>query len=107
MAYTFDELKGKTVAELRQIADGIENEILEGHNAMHKDKLLPLLCKALGIETHAHHEVVGINKREIKAQIKALKGDRDTALAAHDHKQLKAVRRRIHRLKREIHKYTV
>jgi hypothetical protein len=36
-----------------------------------------------------------------------LKRRRDEALAAHDHAQLKDVRRRIHHLKRQIHKATV
>jgi hypothetical protein len=56
---------------------------------------------------HAHHEVVGIDKASIKSRIKELKDRRNSAIAAHDHAQLKAVRRRIHRLKRQIHKATV
>jgi hypothetical protein len=50
---------------------------------------------------------VGIDKASIKSRIKELKGRRTSAIAAHDHAQLKAVRRRIHRLKRQIHKATV
>jgi hypothetical protein len=61
----------------------------------------------LGIEMHEHHDVVGLNKAEIKAQIKELKGARDKALADHDHAELKIVRRKIHNLKRQIHKATV
>lgn len=107
MAYTHHELKGKTVAQLREIAKGIEHESLSGYSVMHKDHLVPALCKALGIEMHEHHEVVGLNKAAIKAQIKELKGKRDHALQTHDHAELKAARRRLHYLKRMIHKATV
>lgn len=104
MAYTLDELKKKTVAELRDIAAGLEHEALRGYTTMHKDHLLAALCQVLGIDMKEHHVVVGINKSEIKAQIRQLKKQRDAALAAHDHAQLKVIRRRIHRLKREIRK---
>ena len=52
-------------------------------------------------------EVVGVDKAGIKAKIRQLKTQRAAALAAHDHAQLKVVRRTIHRLKRRIHKATV
>lgn len=107
MAYTHHELKMKTVAQLREIAKGIDHEALSGHSVMHKDHLITALCKVLGIEMHEHHEVVGVNKAEIKAQIKELKTRRDKAIEAHDHGELKVVRRKIHNLKRRIHKATV
>jgi hypothetical protein len=50
---------------------------------------------------------VGIDKAAVKLRIKDLKQRRTSAIAGHDHAQLKAVRRRIHRLKRQIHKNTV
>jgi hypothetical protein len=107
MVYTHHELKIKTVAQLREIAKDIDHESLKGYSVMHKDHLIPALCKVLGIEMHEHHDVVGLNKAEIKAQIKELKGKRDKALADHDHAELKMVRRKIHNLKRQIHKATV
>ncbi len=107
MTHTFEELKLKTVAELREIAAGIEHEALSGYTQLNKQHLLAALCKALGIEMHAHHEVKGVDKAGIKARIKELKKRREDALAAHDHAQLKAVRRKIHHLKREIHRFTV
>jgi hypothetical protein len=51
--------------------------------------------------------VVGVDKSGIKAKIRELKTQRAAAIAAHDHAQLKVVRRTIHRLKRRIHKATV
>src|SRR5262245_24376205 len=107
MAHTFEELKKKTVAELREIAEGIDHEALKGHTQMHKSDLLKALCTALNIETHGHHEVAGLNKTEVKAKIREYKKKRDEALVGHDHVQLKAMRREIHRLKRMIHRATV
>ncbi|MDX6443023.1 MAG: hypothetical protein QOH71_97 [Blastocatellia bacterium] len=107
MAYTHTELKHKTLAELRDIAKDIEHEAVQGYTQLNKEHLIVAICKALGIELHAHHEVIGIDKASIKSRIKELKDRRTSAITAHDHKQLKAVRRRIHRLKRQIHKATV
>jgi DNA polymerase/3'-5' exonuclease PolX len=107
MAHTYEELKIKTVIELREIAAGIEHEALQGYTQLNKEHLLVALCKALNLEMHAHHEVRGLNKSEVKAQIRELKKKRDEALAAHDHTRLKDVRRQIHHLKRQIHRATV
>jgi hypothetical protein len=102
MAYTFEELKGKTVQELRDIAKGVEHEAVQGALQMNKDHLLPALCKALGIDMHEHHVVVGIDKPAIKAKMRELKKERDAALEAHDGTELKTLRRQIHRLNRQI-----
>jgi hypothetical protein len=106
MEYTFEQLKHKTVAELRDIAKGNEHEALQGYTQLNKDHLLVALSKALGIQ-HEHHDVVGVDKAAIKAQIREVKKKRDEALTAHDRAQLKVARRTIHRLKRRIHKATV
>jgi hypothetical protein len=107
MAHTFEELKKKTVADLRDIAKDIEHEALQGYTQLNKEHLLEALCKALNIDMHVHHKVVGVDKSSIKTQIKALKKKRDEAVAAHDHKQIKFVRRQLHHLKRKLHKATV
>ncbi|MCH8955765.1 hypothetical protein IIA28_10695 [candidate division KSB1 bacterium] len=107
MAHTFDELKHSTLAQLKEIAKEMDHEAVEGFTQMNKDHLLQALCKALGIEMHVHHEVVGIDKSSIKKQIKELKVERDKALEAHDHKQLKDVRRQIRKLKHKIRRATV
>ncbi|HEX6650791.1 MAG TPA: hypothetical protein VF075_14670 [Pyrinomonadaceae bacterium] len=106
MAYTFEELRHKTLAELRDIAKGDDKEIVQGYTQMNKEHLVVALAKALGIQ-HVHHDVIGIDKGSIKARIKQLKTQREAAISAHDHAQLKVVRRTIHRLKRQIHKATV
>ena len=48
------------------------------------------------------HVAVGIDKAGIKAKIKALKSDRGKAIEAQDPKELTKVRRKIHKLKREL-----
>ncbi len=107
MAHTYEELKRKTVAQLREIAKGIEHEAVQGYTQMNKDHLLVAICNALHLDLHEHHRAVGINKAEIKARIKAFKLKRDEAIASHDGKQLKSIRRTIHHLKRRLHKATV
>ena len=57
MEHTFEELKKKTVNDLREIAKGIEG--VTGYSQLNKEHLLETICKALHIEMHAHHEVVG------------------------------------------------
>src|SRR5438067_7418576 len=103
MAYTHQELKHKTLAELRDIAKDIDHEAVQGYTQLNKEHLVVAICKALNIDIHEHHDVVGIDKGAIKSRIKALKTKRDEALAAHDHAGLKKTRRGIHRLKRQSH----
>ncbi len=91
---TFEELKHMTVTGLREIAAGLPNEALKGHTQMNKDHLLKAICHALKIDMHAHHEVVGVNKVDIKAQIRELKKKRDELIEAGDHEGLHMVRRR-------------
>jgi len=107
MAYTHNELKHKTLAELRDIAKDIQHDAVQGYTQLNKDHLIVAICKALGIEMHEHHDVVGIDKAAIKSRIKALKTKRNEAITAHDRAALKKARRGIHRLKRQIHKATV
>src|SRR3974377_1002539 len=103
MAYTYDELKAKTVAELRDIAKTVEqHDAVQGYSQMNKDHLLPALCKALGLEAHAPHAASGIAKPGIKAKMRELKKKRDAALAAHDHEAVRSARRARHNLNRQI-----
>lgn len=106
MPYSYEQLKHKTLAELRDIAKDIQHDAVQGYTQLNKEHLIAALAKVLGIK-HEHHDVVGIDKSSIKARIRELKTQRAAALEAHDHTQLKVVRRTIHRLKRRIHKATV
>src|SRR5438445_12758620 len=98
MAYTYHELKEKTIQELRDIAKDVHHDAVQGYSQMNKEHLLPALCKALGIDAHEHVAVVGIDKPAIKAKMRALKKQRAAALEAHNHAELKSVRREIHAL---------
>ena len=102
MAFTYGELKGKTIQELRDIAKDIHHDAVQGFSQMNKEHLLPALCRALGIDIHEHHDVKGIDKAGIKAMMRELKHARDAAFEAHDSEHLKAVRRQLHRLNRQI-----
>jgi hypothetical protein len=104
MSHTFDELKHKTVVQLREIAkaEEVNHESLKGYTQLNKDHLITALCKALSIPMHAHHEARGIDKSAFKAKIRELKKQRDEAIAAHDHAKLKIVRRSIHAYKHRI-----
>ena len=101
--YTYETLKTKTVAQLREIAKDIHHEAVTGYSQLNKDHLLPALCQALGIEAHEHVHVVGdFDKSAVKARIRALKAERQAALEAHDYARLKAIRRQHHRLNRQV-----
>jgi DNA-binding IclR family transcriptional regulator len=102
MAYTYEQLKEKTVAELRDIAKDVHHDAVQGYSQMHKERLLPAICIALGIDMHEHHSVQGIDKAGIKAKVRALKAQRDAALEAHNAGQLKSLRRQMHRLNHQI-----
>ncbi len=107
MTHTFPELKGKPLAELREIAAGITHEAVQGYTQLNKDHLLVAICKALSIDMHAHHEIKGIDKAAFKARIQEWKKKRDAALAAHDRKALKTALDQIHQLKRSMRKAMV
>src|SRR4030095_8532356 len=92
MAHTYEELHKKTDEELGEIAKGLGADAVKAYSQLNKDHLLPALCKALGIEAHAHHEVKGLDKPGVKAQLRALKAKRGEALAAHDGDLLKQIR---------------
>jgi len=107
MSYTYEQLKDLTVAQLREIANGIEHEAVKGFSTMHKEKLLPALCHALGVEAHVHHHVVGIDKTKVKSEIRALKVKREEALKAKDRATYRQILRNIHDLKNKLRRATV
>jgi hypothetical protein len=105
MPHTYEELKSKTIEDLRNIAKGLDDEAVKGFSQMNKAHLLPALCKALGVDTFVHHHAEGIDKTEIKAKMKALKHQRTTALESHDHELLKSIRRHLHHYNRQIRQH--
>ena len=99
MAYTYEQFNSMTVGELRKIADGIDHEAVHGHATMHKEKLVPALCTALGIESHVHHQAKISGKSTLKLEIRSLKKKRSAALASKDYAQLRDIRRHIDDIK--------
>jgi len=95
-------LEKMKVDDLREMAK--EKTDLEGVTGLKKEDLVEALAAKLGIEKP--HKVIeaGLGKRKIKAEIRALKEHRNSAVEAHDAKELKRVRRRIHGLKRKLRK---
>jgi len=107
MAFTYHELKDKTIGQLRDIAKDLKHEAVQGYTQLNKDHLLVALCTALGIPLHEHHDAAGIDKAALKAKMRALKKEREAALTAGDGEKLKALRRSIHGLNRQIKKHLV
>ena len=50
MEYTVEQLKHKTVAELRDISKGIEHDAVKGYTQMNKEHLIRAISEALGIK---------------------------------------------------------
>jgi hypothetical protein len=102
VAYTYHELKEKTIGELRDIAKGVDDETVKGYSQMNKEHLLPALCTALGVDTIEHHTVVGIDKTSIKAKLRELKKQQAEALESGDDARVRALRRQRHTLNHQI-----
>ena len=96
MAHTYEDLRKKTLAELRDLAKDLKHDAVQGFSQMNKDHLLPALCTALGIDAHVHHTAHGEAKLAARSRLKELRRLRETALAAHDHQALRVIRREYH-----------
>ena len=48
---TYEQLRHKTLAELRDIAKGIEHEAVQGYTQMNKEHLIVALAKLLAFNT--------------------------------------------------------
>ena len=65
MELTYEQLRHKNLAELREMAKGIEHEAVQGYTQMNKEHLVVALAKALGItrasfgrrHRQEHHQV--------------------------------------------------
>ena len=101
-SYTYDQLKEMTVAKLREVAQPLrpEHEELEGYAPKHKEQLLPLLCKILGIPTH--HVARGEQKTSIKMHIHRLRARREEMLKAGKKDQIPHIYHQIHMLKHRL-----
>jgi hypothetical protein len=102
MPHTYEELKKKTVAELRDLAQNLQHEAVQGYTQMNKEHLLPALCQALGIDAHEHHAAVAAEKGAIKARMRAIKAACDDAQRAGDDRRLHQLRRQYHALNHSL-----
>ncbi len=96
MAYTYEELKTKNLAELRDIAKDIQHDAVQGFTQMNKEHLLPALCAALGVDAREHHAAHGEGKAAARARMQELKKQRTAAVEAGDGGALRAIRREYH-----------
>ena len=95
------DLERMTVVKLREEAQEKGLAAVSGKN---KAQLIEELAGALGIE-EPHEELADSaahSKVDLKRQLRELKSQRSKLIEAHDHKGLKEVRRKAHRLKRQI-----
>jgi hypothetical protein len=104
---TYEALKKKTVAELREIAKGLSHDAVQGYTQMNKEHLLPAICKAMGIDIAHHHVDTRFDKSAIKARMKTLRAERDTALDAHDVEKLRVLRNELHTLNHRLRAHMV
>lgn len=102
MAYTYEELKGKNITELREIAKGLNHDAVQGYTQLNKDHLLPAICKALGIDARAHHVAHGELKAKAKSRMKELRAKRQEAIQNKNHDALKSIRREYHHLNHQL-----
>ena len=102
MAHSYEELKGKTIAELRDIAKELTHEAVQGYTQMNKEHLLPALCTALDIDARAHHAAHGEVKLKARARMKELRAKRQQAIDTRDNAALKVIRREYHRLNHQL-----
>ena len=93
----FKEIQKMTAVKLREVLTEKFPDVT-GVSALKKEQLVVLLADKLGIDRHAHG-VVAVDRTAIKQQIRALKKERDAALAAHDGKKLHEIRHAIHKQK--------
>ena len=107
MEHTYKELKHKTVAQLREIAAGIEHEAVKGYTQLNKDHLIKAICEALNIDMFEHHVAKGLNKTGIKSKIRKLKKERDSAIEKQDYVELKNIRIQIKNFKKQLRKAAV
>ena len=96
MTHTYEDLKHKTIAELRDLAKATQHEAVQGYTQMNKERLLPALCKALGIDAHVHHAAMAADKAAVKSKMREIR-------AACEAAKTDADADRLHRLRREYH----
>ena len=94
-------LQKKKVDELREMAMDVPG--VGAVTAMPKDELVEAVADHLGIQ-RPHKVVTGLDKGAIKAEIRALKKQRDAAAEARDTEAMRRARKAIRKRKRALRK---
>ena len=98
------DLQRMTVVKLRE--EALKHGSITGVYAMDKGQLLRALAEVFGIDmeaaARAAREQFAADKTTLKREIRALKGQRDTALASHDAEQVQGIRQGIKKRKRML-----
>ena len=105
--HSYESLKSLTVKQLRELAAKMNNPEVTGFTQKRKDEIIHDICSALNIDMHAHHDVVGIDKKAVKAKIAEWKEKRAAALEAKDAEGLKMARKKVRRLRRKLRRAMV
>lgn len=96
------DLQKMTVVKLRE--EGLKHSNIAGVYSMNKAQLIEALATVYGIDieaaTRAARERFAADKNSLKQEIRAFKGQRNTALSAHDATQVKQLRLQIKKRKR-------
>lgn len=93
----YNEIKKMTAVRLREEIHSRFPDI-KGLTGMKKEQLVEVLADQLGIERHLRG-TVAVDRTAIKQKIRALKKERDEALAAKDREKLAEIRHAIHKQK--------
>ena len=98
------DLQKMTVVKLRE--EGLKHSSITGVYTMDKAQLIKALADAYGIDleaaARAAREQFATDKSALKQAIRALKGQRDAALVAHDATQVQQLRLNIKKRKRVL-----
>lgn len=98
------DLQKMTVVKLRE--EALKHDGLVGVHAMGKHELIVALATRFGIDlnaaTKAARAKFAEDKTSLKQRIRALKSERDTALATHDSAAVKQARQGIKKYKRTL-----
>jgi len=98
------DLQRMTVVKLRE--EGLKHANIAGVYAMNKGQLIEALAEVYGIDleaaARAAREQFAADKTTLKREIRALKGQRNTALTAHDTVQVQQTRLDIKKRKRKL-----
>ena len=93
----YREIQKMTAVKLREVITEKFPDV-RGVSALKKEQLVVLLADKLGIDRHVHG-TVAIDKTAIKQKIRALKKQRDEAMAAGDTSSLGEIKHAIHKQK--------